>query len=208
MNDAKTETPAPPISRKGEVSRSTNETRLHVRLLIDGTGQFKGSVGVPFFEHMLNLLARHARFDLELEGKGDIEIDAHHTVEDAGIVLGQAFSEAVGSKAGIARYGMAYVPMEESLARAVVDVCNRPYFVFGGEPLPKAKIGDFDAELAEEFLRAFAMNARLTVHLDILRGGNLHHMIEACFKALGLALGQACKRDLQSAGVLSTKGVL
>ena len=198
---------ATPKHRRSELERATSETRISVSLNIDGRGQFEGSVGVPFFEHMLNLLVRHAEFDLHIEGVGDTHIDAHHTVEDAGIVLGRALAAAVGDKAGLARYGHAYVPMEESLARAVVDICNRAYFVFAAD-IPKAKVGNFDAELAEEFFRALFFNAGITAHIDLLRGGNVHHMLEACFKAVGLALRDACKRDLQKEGVLSTKGVL
>jgi imidazoleglycerol-phosphate dehydratase len=154
---------------------------------------------------MMNLLARHSLIDIELSGKGDVDIDAHHTVEDAGITLGQAIKAALGDRAGIERYGEAYVPMEESLARCVLDMCNRPYFAFDAD-IPKARVGDFDAELGEEFFRALALNAGITMHLTILRGGNVHHMLEALFKATGRALGKAVARNPRIHGVLSTKG--
>jgi imidazoleglycerol-phosphate dehydratase len=157
---------------------------------------------------MMDLFARHALIDLEISGKGDVQIDAHHTVEDVGIVLGQALKQALGDRAGIERYGEAYVPMEESLARCVLDLCNRAYLRFDAD-VPKAKIGDFDAELAEEFFRAFAYNGGITMHLSLLTaGGNLHHVLEAMFKAVGRALGKAVARNPRIHGVLSTKGKL
>jgi imidazoleglycerol-phosphate dehydratase len=174
---------------------------------VDGTGAFKGTVGVPFFEHMLNLLARHSLMDIGLEGSGDLAIDAHHTVEDCGIVLGKALKEALGDKAGITRYGEAYVPMEEALARCVLDICNRPFLRFDAE-LPKAKVGEFDVELAEEFLRALAFNAGITMHITVFYGANLHHIVEAVFKAVGRALAQAVAVNPRISGVLSTKGKL
>lgn len=194
-------------SRTGEISRDTSETQLNVRVNLDGTGKCICDVNVPFFAHMLNLLARHALIDIELTGKGDIEIDAHHTVEDAGIVLGQAVRAALGDRTGIQRYGEAYVPMEETLARCVLDLCNRPYICFNAE-IPKVKVGDFDAELAEEFFRGFAFNAGITMHIDLIRGGNIHHMLEAIFKAVGRALSAAIQQNPRIQGVLSTKGKL
>jgi imidazoleglycerol-phosphate dehydratase len=196
-----------PTMRCAEVTRETAETKITVRLSVDGRGRFSGDIGVPFFEHMLNLFTRHAHFDLHLEGKGDVHVDAHHTVEDAGIVLGQALKEALGDKAGMARYGTAYVPMEESLARCVLDVCNRPFLRFDAE-IPKTKVGDFDAELCEEFMRAFCMNAGITMHITVLLSGNVHHVLEAIFKAVGRALGQAVALDPRVSGVFSTKGAL
>ena len=198
----------PAAPRAARVARATTETRLDVSVDLDGTGKFKGGVGVPFFEHMLTLLARHSGMDLEVTGEGDIAIDAHHTVEDVGIAFGEAVKRALGDKAGLARYGEAYVPMEETLARAVIDLCNRPYFRLGGE-VPKSKVGTFDAELGEEFFRAFAMNCGATLHMDLLTpGGNVHHQLEALFKALGRALGKAAARDPRVTGPLSTKGTL
>ncbi len=193
--------------RRARVERRTNETQLVVDVNIDGQGTFSGTVGVPFLEHMLNLFARHAQIDLVLSGQGDTPIDDHHTSEDLGITLGLAVREALGKREGIRRYGEAYVPMEECLARCVIDLCNRPYFVFCAS-IPKAKVGTFDAELGEEFLRAFTLNCPATVHLDLLRSGNVHHGLEAMFKAIGRALGQAATIDGRIAGVLSTKGTL
>ncbi len=194
-------------NRTAEVQRETKETRIRVQVDLDGTGKFTGRIGVPFFEHMLDLFARHALIDLEIVAEGDLHIDAHHTVEDTGIVLGQALRQALGDKAGIARYGEAFVPMEESLARCVLDLCNRPYLRFD-VPLPKAKVGDFDVELAEEFIRAFAFNAGITMHVHLFYGSNLHHILEAVFKAIGRALGKAIRYDARIVGVLSTKGSL
>lgn len=193
--------------RTAEVSRDTAETSIRAQVNLDGTGQCTCDLGVPFFAHMMNLLARHALIDISLTGKGDLEIDAHHTVEDAGITLGQALRQALGDRAGIERYGEAYVPMEETLARCVLDLCNRPFLVFNAE-IPKAKVGDFDAELAEEFFRAFAFNAGITMHLDLIRGANIHHMLEALFKAVGRALAKAMAPNPRISGVLSTKGKL
>lgn len=194
-------------SRKASLRRETKETHLAVKLNLDGQGRFKGAIGIPFFEHMLNLWTRHSQFDLELSGAGDLDVDFHHTVEDVGIVLGTALREAAGSKEGIRRYGVAYVPMEETLARCVVDFCNRPYFRLQAD-VPKTKVGEFDAELGEEFMRALAMNAGLTLHIEVFYGSNVHHILEAVFKSVGLALGEACRRDARIAGVLSTKGTI
>ena len=193
--------------REAELRRDTSETQIFIRLNVDGQGRLTGSIGVPFFEHMLNLFARHSLFDIELNGKGDLSIDSHHTVEDVGIVLGQVLKKALGDKAGIERYGEAYVPMEESLARCALDLCNRAYFRFEAD-IPKAKVGDFDAELGEEFFRAFANNAGITMHLTLLTGSNVHHMLEAAFKAVGRALAKACEYNPRVRGVLSTKGAL
>jgi imidazoleglycerol-phosphate dehydratase len=193
--------------RHGKVHRKTNETDLTVEVLLDGQGTFSGSVGIPFLEHMLALLARHALVDLTISGTGDLAVDDHHTTEDLGITLGQAVREALGDRQGIRRYGEAYVPMEECLARCVLDLCNRPYFVFQAA-IPRTKVGTFDAELGEEFLRAFAINVGATVHLDMLRNGNVHHGLEALFKATGRALGQAISIDPRIQGVMSTKGII
>ena len=193
--------------RTARIERVTKETQLTLELDLDGSGRFEGGVGVPFLEHMLELLTRQALVDLTLKGAGDLQVDAHHTVEDAGIVLGQAFREAVGDKRGIARFGEAFVPMEEALALVVLDVCNRPYFAFNAD-LPKSKVGEFDVELLEEFLRAFVVNAGLTAHVRLECGSNLHHSAEAIFKALGRALRQAVTIDPRIQGVHSTKGAL
>jgi imidazoleglycerol-phosphate dehydratase len=189
------------------MERETKETRLRLEIDLDGSGRFQGAVGVPFLEHMLDLMTRQALFDLTVEGSGDLEIDAHHTVEDLGIVLGRAFKEAVGDKRGIVRFGEAYVPMEEALAFVALDVCDRPFFLFRAE-FPKSKVGAFDIELVEEFLRGFVVNAGLTAHLRLEYGENLHHCAEAIFKALGRALGQAVAKNPRIQGVHSTKGAL
>jgi imidazoleglycerol-phosphate dehydratase len=193
--------------RVAEVRRETTETQIAVRIDLDGTGRFEGDVGVPFFEHMLDLFARHALVDLTVTASGDLHIDAHHTVEDVGIVLGQAVRKALGDRAGIERYGEASVPMEEALVSCVLDLCNRPYLRYD-VPVPKAKVGDFDVELAEEFMRAFIVNAGITMHLRLSSGSNLHHILEAAFKATGRALRKAVQRDARIVGVLSTKGKL
>jgi imidazoleglycerol-phosphate dehydratase len=193
--------------RKAHLRRDTKETQLRVSLNVDGEGKFSGRLGVPFFEHMMDLFARHSLMDIEVDGRGDLEVDAHHTVEDVGIVLGQALKAAVGDKKGIERYGEAYVPMEEVLARCVLDICNRPYLRFDAK-IPKAKIGNFDAELAEEFLRALAFNAGITMHITVFYGKNLHHVLEAVFKSVGRALARATALNPRIHGVFSTKGTL
>jgi imidazoleglycerol-phosphate dehydratase len=196
-----------PAERSALLSRETSETRINLNLVVDGSGQFTGSIGIPFFEHMMNLFSRHSLFDVAITGTGDVEVDAHHTVEDVGIVLGQALKQALGTKAGIERYGEAYVPMEEALARCVLDICNRPYFHFDAK-IAKAKVGNFDVELAEEFFRAFAVNAGITMHITVFYGRNLHHILEAIFKAVGRALAKAVQLNPRIQGVLSTKGKL
>lgn len=198
----------PKSERTAEIHRKTNETDIKVRVNLDGSGKSSCTLGVPFFAHMIDLFARHALMDIEISGSGDIDIDAHHTVEDAGITLGLAIREALGDRAGIERYGEAYVPMEETLARCSLDVCNRPFIRFGAD-VPKTKVGTFDAELAEEFFRALAFNGGITMHLDVLTpGGNVHHILEALFKATGRALGKAITHNPRITGVLSTKGKL
>jgi imidazoleglycerol-phosphate dehydratase len=198
------------MSRTGERRRTTRETEVRVRVDLDGTGQAAVRTGIGFFDHMLDALARHGMFDLEVECAGDLHIDAHHTVEDVGIVLGGAFLDALGDKRGIARYADATVPLDEALTRAVVDVSGRP-FIHWDVPLPldQPVIGQFDAALAAEFWRAFAMEARITLHLDGLRGDNAHHVIEATFKAAARALDAATRIDPRRADVVpSTKGAL
>ena len=193
--------------RKSEKKRTTAETSVRVSVNLDGVGESKIETGVGFFDHMLTLFAKHGGFDLIVKCKGDLAVDGHHSIEDIGIVLGEAVKEALGDKAGIARYGSFYIPMDESLAFVAVDISGRPYLVYaGGEMAPT--VGDYDTELTEEFLRAFAFNAGLTLHTRVLYGNNTHHKIEALFKALGHALAIAVRKDGSVKGVLSTKGVL
>ncbi|MFL6210305.1 MAG: imidazoleglycerol-phosphate dehydratase HisB [Pyrinomonadaceae bacterium] len=194
-------------ARTAEVRRKTKETDVRVGLALDGTGQGRVATGVPFLDHMLELFARHGVFDLEIECRGDLEIDDHHSVEDVAITLGQAFRQALGDKAGIARYGEAIVPMDEALCRAVVDLSGRFYLVYAVETR-RHVIGNFSVELAEHFWRSFAEALRCNLHIDCLRGRNTHHILEGTFKATARALRQACARDPRVAGVLSTKGVL
>ena len=192
--------------RKAELSRKTRETDIRIALEIDGSGKCDITTGIGFFDHMLTALAVHGNFDLELKANGDLEVDGHHTVEDTGIVLGQAFAQAIGSKEGIARYGSFYIPMDEALAFCAVDLSSRPFLVFEGMNGNGIMIGDYDASLTEEFLRAFAVNAGITLHLRILYGKNEHHMTEAAFKALAHALKAACQKSAGPA--LTTKGLL
>ncbi|MFP4190832.1 MAG: imidazoleglycerol-phosphate dehydratase HisB [Candidatus Hydrogenedentota bacterium] len=193
--------------RQAEISRNTAETQIQVHLSLDGSGQADVQTDIGFFDHMLNHLARHGGFDLRVNAQGDLHIDGHHTVEDVGICLGRAFSQALGEPRGIARYGHAVTPMDEALAEAAVDVSGRPYLHFGAA-LPRTSVGGFDAELTEEFFRAFAMNARLTVHLGLRYGENAHHCIEALFKACARALRAAVARDAREESIPSTKGQL
>jgi imidazoleglycerol-phosphate dehydratase len=195
------------MSRKAQVERITKETQIRLALEIDGKGAAKVCTSVPFLDHMLDLFARHGLFNLEVEAKGDIDIDFHHTVEDIGIVLGSAFREALGEKRGIRRYGQASVPMDETLASVAVDLSGRPFLVYHVE-LPKVKIGEFDVELAREFFQAFANNLGATVHINVMYGDNVHHILEACFKALARALDMATQTDTRIEGVMSTKGKL
>ena len=193
--------------RAAEVARKTKETDVRVRLVLDGTGRAAVSTGVAFLDHMLELFARHGLFDLEVSCEGDLEIDDHHSVEDIAICLGQALSQALGDKAGVARYGMSLVPMDEALCRAVVDLSGRFYLVYEVETR-RQTIGNFSVELAEHFWRSFAEAARCNLHIDCLRGRNTHHILEGTFKATARALRQAVERDPRVRGVLSTKGVL
>lgn len=195
------------MSRSATIERITRETRVRLALEIDGTGEAKICTSVPFLDHMLDLFARHGLFNLEVEAQGDIDIDYHHTVEDIGIVLGDAVRQAVGDKRGIRRYGHAVVPMDETLAEVTVDLSGRPYLVYHVE-LPKVKIGDLDVELVREFFQAFTNNCGANVHLNIRYGDNIHHIIEACFKATARALDQATSLDPRIEGVMSTKGTL
>jgi imidazoleglycerol-phosphate dehydratase len=195
-------------ARVGEVRRATKETDLYVRVDLDGRGEARVATGIGFFDHMLEALARHALLDLTLEGKGDLHVDGHHTVEDTGIAIGQAVAKALGDRAGIRRYADATVPLDEALVRAVVDVSGRPYLSYNAD-IPKWQmLGDYDVFLTPEFFRALVLNAGLTAHIDLIRGDNPHHIVEAAFKAFARALGAATTRDPRVQGVPSTKGVL
>lgn len=198
------------MSRSAERTRQTRETEIAVRVELDGTGEADVETGIGFLDHMLDALARHGMFDLHLRCSGDLHVDGHHTTEDVGIVLGQAFGEALGDKRGIARYADATVPLDEALVRAVVDVSGRPFLHFDVRlPPDQPRIGDWEAALLPEFWRAFAAEARLTVHLDGLRGDNAHHVAEACFKAAARALDAATRIDPRRGGAVpSTKGAL
>lgn len=193
--------------RSAELKRDTNETRISVAINLDGAGVARVNTGIGFFDHMLDHLARHGGFDLDVKAEGDLHIDAHHTVEDVGICLGKAFTDALGQPEGIMRYGQAVVPMDEALAEAVVDISGRPFLQYNAE-IPGERIGAFDVELAEEFLRAFAMNARVSLHVVLRYGTNAHHCVEAIFKAVARALRQAVSPDPRVNGVPSTKGML
>jgi imidazoleglycerol-phosphate dehydratase len=193
--------------RAAEIERTTGETTVRLRLGLDGAGESNARTGVGFLDHMLDLLARHARFDLDVEATGDLETGSHHTTEDVGIVLGRALDEALGDRAGVNRYGDATVPMDEALAACAIDLSGRPHLAFEGA-IPATTIGNFETELAEEFFRAVAANARLTAHLRLLAGTNAHHMVEACFKSFARALRAAVAVDPADTAVPSTKGVL
>ena len=194
--------------RSAEVKRDTLETQIAVKVNLDGTGQSNFDTGVPFLDHMLDQVARHGLIDLHVEAKGDLHIDAHHTVEDIGITLGQAFTQAIGDKKGIRRYGHAYVPLDEALSRVVVDFSGRPGLEFNAE-FPRGMIGSFDVDLFYEFFQGFINHAQVTLHIDNLRGRNAHHIAETIFKAFGRALRMALEADPRMQGQLpSTKGAL
>ncbi len=195
------------MSRKVSIERITKETQIKLTLDVDGKGDAKTCTSVSFLDHMLNLFARHGLFDLQVEARGDIDIDFHHTVEDIGIVLGEAFKKALGDKKGISRYGQASVPMDETLAAVAVDLSGRPYLVYNVH-LPKVKIGEFDVELAREFFQALTNNLGANIHINVMYGDNVHHILEACFKALARALDLATRVDARIEGVMSTKGKL
>ena len=196
------------MARAAEVHRKTKETDLRVHLVLDGRGEARVRTGIGFFDHMLEALARHALLDLTVEASGDLHVDGHHTVEDTGIALGQAIARALGDRAGIRRYADALVPLDEALVRAVIDVSGRPYLAYHVD-IPKWQmLGDYDVFLTPEFFRALVQNAGLTVHLDLLRGDNPHHIVEAAFKAFARALDDATTLDPRVSGVPSTKGVL
>jgi imidazoleglycerol-phosphate dehydratase len=196
------------VNRSAEVTRNTKETQIRVKLNLDGRGVAKLSTGLPFLEHMLDQVARHGMLDLEIEAKGDLHIDAHHTVEDIGITLGQAFAKAIGDKAGIRRYGHAYVPLDEALSRVVVDFSGRPGLEYHVD-YARALIGEFDVDLMREFFQGFVNHAQVTLHVDNLRGDNAHHQCETIFKAFARALRMATEADPRAAGTIpSTKGSL
>jgi imidazoleglycerol-phosphate dehydratase len=196
------------MSRVAEVTRTTNETDLRVQVDLDGRGEAAIQTGIGFFDHMLTAVARHGLLDLTIEARGDLHVDGHHTVEDTGIVLGQALTRALGDRSGIRRYADALIPLDEALVRCVVDVSGRPYLSYQIE-IPKWQmLGEYDVFLTPEFFRALVLNAELTVHLDLIRGDNPHHIVEAAFKAFARAFDAASTLDPRVAGVPSTKGVL
>lgn len=196
-----------PKPRTAAVHRRTKETDLDVSVDLDGKGTFTGTTRIGFMDHMLELFARHSHIDLTVKGEGDLHIDPHHLVEDLGLTLGEALLKAVGDKAGMTRFGQSAVPMEETLAECVLDFCGRPYLVLLAD-IPTTKLGEFDTELVEDFFRAVAMQAGLTLHLKVPYGRNAHHMIEALFKSFARALAQSVAIDPRVEGVLSTKGKL
>ncbi len=196
------------MSRTATIARKTGETDVNLTLTLDGTGAGTRVTGIGFFDHMLDLLARHARIDLDIRVEGDLDTGAHHTVEDTAIALGRALDQALGDRAGIARYGSAVVPMDEARASCALDISGRPYTRFEAPFLPHGTTGGFEHELAEEFFRALANSGKLTLHLQIRTGSNAHHMIEAAFKALARALHAAVALDPTETGVPSTKGTL
>ena len=194
--------------RSAQVTRNTLETRISATINLDGAGHGKLATGVPFLDHMLDQIVRHGLFDIEVHAEGDLQIDAHHTVEDVGITLGQAFAQALADKKGVRRYGHAYVPLDEALSRVVVDLSGRPGLEFD-VPFTRARIGDFDVDLLREFFQGFVNHAGVTLHIDNLRGRNAHHQAETVFKAFGRALRMAVEADPRAAGALpSTKGAL
>ncbi|MBS9477467.1 imidazoleglycerol-phosphate dehydratase HisB [Ancylobacter radicis] len=194
--------------RQASITRATKETQIRLSVDLDGTGQAVIATGVGFFDHMLDLLARHSRIDMNIEAKGDLHIDFHHTVEDVGIALGQAVRQALGDMRGVTRYASLHLPMDETLTRVALDISGRPFLVFRTD-FPAAKIGEFDTELVREFFQAFAINAGLTLHVETLYGANAHHIAESCFKGLARALRAAVAIDPAAAGEIpSTKGSL
>ncbi len=196
------------MNRTADITRNTQETRIHVALNLDGKGVAKLDSGIPFLDHMIDQIARHGMIDIELKATGDLHIDAHHTVEDIGITLGQAITQALGDKMGIVRYGHAYVPLDEALSRVVIDLSGRPGLSYHVN-FTRARVGDLDVDLFIEFFQGFANHALATVHIDNIRGVNAHHQAETIFKAFGRALRMACERDARATGILpSTKGSL
>jgi imidazoleglycerol-phosphate dehydratase len=192
--------------RVSEITRKTTETQIELKLNLDGSGKSNIKTSIAFLDHMLTLFSHHGTFDFELLAKGDIEVDFHHTVEDIGIVLGEAFRKALGNSKGITRFASGLIPMDEALCQMAIDVSNRPYLAFINN-FPVAKTGEFDLELVQEFFQAFVNNARITLHINILAGQNMHHMVESCFKAFGILLKQAVTID-EKKNIPSTKGIL
>jgi len=195
------------MGRTAKTSRKTKETEISIMLDLDGSGTAEIETGIPFFNHMLEIFARHGLFDLKLKAKGDLNVDFHHTVEDVGLVLGQAFKEALGDKRGIRRFGEATVPLDEALAQVVVDLSGRPYLSYNVQIRP-GRVGNFDTDLPHEFFQAFANQIGMNLHINVRQGDNPHHIIEACFKALARAMEGATRIDPRIQGVLSTKGSL
>ena len=195
------------MTRESQIERTTNETSIKLSLRLEGKGKSKINTGIPFFDHMLNLFSRHGLFNLAVTGKGDIEVDYHHTVEDIGICLGEAFRKALGDMKGITRYGNAVVPMIEALASVTVDISARPHLVYNVS-IKNEKIGKFDVELVEEFFRAFSQSSGVCVHINVKYGSNAHHVVEAVFKAFGRAMSEAVRIDPRIQDVPSTKGIL
>ena len=194
------------MERKSRVTRKTSETDIKVRWVIDGEGKYAVSTGIPFFDHMLHLFSRHGLFGLEVQAKGDTDVDHHHTVEDVGIAMGRAFREAIADLQGIKRYGLAVTPMDEALCMLAIDISGRPALVWKGKI--QGTTGTFDAGVVKEFFKAFVNEAKITLHMNMLYGENLHHKVEAIFKSFGRALKEAASKDDRIKGVLSTKGVL
>ena len=194
-------------ARRAEIERKTAETQISIKLNLDGEGTCDIATGIGFLDHMLTLLAKHSFMDLTVKAKGDLEVDSHHTVEDIGIVLGEALQEALGDKAGIHRYGNCFIPMDETLAQVCLDFSGRPFLVFGAE-IPKIRLENYDTEMTEEFFRAVAVHCGLTLHIRVLYGSNVHHIIEAIFKAFARAVAEAAAVDPRVKGVMSSKGVL
>jgi len=195
------------MKRKSSIKRKTSETDISVTLTLDGTGKYEIDTGIPFFDHMLNLFAKHGLFDIKLKAKGDTCVDFHHTVEDTGIVIGKAFKEALGDFSGIKRYGTFTAPMDETLVDTAIDISGRPFFVFKVK-MPKEKSGDFDSELVESFFKAFSDNLGCNLHINLRYGKNIHHIIEAIFKSFAKTLDIATSIEVRHHGILSTKGVL
>ena len=195
------------MGRKSKIERKTKETLISVELELDGSGRAEIDTGMPFFNHMLESFTRHGFFDIRIKAKGDIEVDYHHTVEDVGLALGQAFKESLGDKQGIRRFGEASCPLDETLAKVVVDISGRPYLSYNVKIRP-GRVGDFDTDLPHEFFAAFANQLGMNLHMDVIRGENPHHIIEACFKSFARAMDMATQLDPRIQGVLSTKGSL
>jgi len=195
------------MARQAKISRKTTETSVTIRLNLDGRGDYQIQTSIPFLDHMLELFGRHGLFDLSIQAQGDTDVDFHHTVEDVGICLGKAFRKALGEKQGIVRYGYASIPMDETLAQVSIDISGRPHLTFNAS-LPKEKIGNFDLELAQEFFRALSNQLKATLHINLIYGENLHHILEAMFKATARALDQATALDARNGSIPSTKGTL